>query len=250
VTARVREADALREGVVDVADESNGKIRPDWKLAADGSIATAGVFALGTSVAFGITMLTGGLRQGPPQGAGDVAVAFVVWLLTVVGFVGGPLLAWWASERRFSANAVIGGIVGVPVGGTAVSVLAFVGAGLGWVSKSLTGNEFVGGIVLLVVLGVAFAAMVVWLIGDGIRDLTPGHRLQVRRDIVRLVSIAVVVAFVGGIAILMRVRADVDPEAGIWVLIAGLSGGAVLLGADLGTKLLARRPGAAGAAGA
>lgn len=69
-------------------------------------------------------------------------------------------------------------------------------APLVWLGSWLSSNELAGLIAIVVIVGTAFVALMVWLVADGVRDLAPSRRVHPRLDVVRFVSAAVFVVVI------------------------------------------------------
>jgi len=65
----------------------------------------------------------------------------------------------------------------------------------------MSSSELGGLIAVLVLVGTAFVTLVAWLVVDGVRALSPSRREHPRLDVVRFISVAVLVVFAIGVAL-------------------------------------------------
>jgi hypothetical protein len=163
----------------------------------------------------------------------------------------GPLVAWRLHGRRLTWIAVLGAVIGGFVGTNVAGMLVMlVFAPLGWLVSWAGGSEIAGLIVMVVVLGVAFVALAVWLVADGVRDLSPSRREHPRLDVLRVSSAAVLVVFAIGVALWSSGRPeDGSGEAVIFAMFAGMGAALTVTGAEVATSLAARRKLGTGVAG-
>ncbi|NMM23183.1 MAG: hypothetical protein HHJ11_06745 [Phycicoccus sp.] len=155
----------------------------------------------------------------------------------------GPLVAWRLHGRRLTWMAVLGAVAGGFVLGNVVGILAAVVlVPLVWLVTSVSGSEIAGLVAVVVVIGGAFVALLVWLVLDGVRDLSPSRRAHHRLDVVRLTSVAVLVVFAIGVWIwTARNPGDESGEAILFAIMAGLGAAMIVTGAEAATSLTAQR---------
>jgi len=107
----------------------------------------------------------------------------------------------------------------------------------------VSSSEFGGLIAVLVLVGAAFVALLVWLVADGLRDLPLSRRVHLRLDVVRFISVAVLVIFAIGVALwTARHPGDESCEAIIFAVMAGVGAAMIVPGAEAATSLAAHRP--------
>lgn len=213
--------------------------RDRLRLIADGSLITAGAFALMMGAAFGLQAL-GVAPLGEPQGSGvGYALSTMSWLLQVGGFIAGPAIAWLLHGWRFNRSSVISLAIGYLVGGVFVVPVVMAGALLDWVVQLVANVEFIGAIVYLALLVLAFLTIVVWLDADAVRNLRLPERTHVALDIVRLVSTAAVAVFAGVVVALVFAGQDAV-EALAFMLMAAVQGAGVIAVADVVHGLITR----------
>lgn len=225
-----------------MSSESVSTRRDRLMLAADGCLITAGTFGLMIGVAFGLDAL-GVAPLGEPHGGGlDLLLSVISWLLQVGGFVVGPVIVWWLHRRQFSKTAILGLIAGFPIGGALVLPVAMLGALFGWFVGLFTKVEYAGAIAYLVLIVIAFLAVLVWLVIDAFRDLSATPREHVSLDVGRLVAFIVVAVF-AGVVIAKTIAGEDAFEAFAFVLAAGVEGAAVITAADVIVRVLKGRTG-------
>jgi hypothetical protein len=188
-------------------------------------------------------------REGPAAATTWVSVLSAVLSLAVM--ILGPLVAWRLHGRRLTWIALLGAVIGGCVGGNLAGLLVMlVFAPLGWLVSWAGGSELAGLIVVVVLLGAAFVALVVWLVADGVRDLSPSRREHPRLDVVRVSSAAVLVVFAIGVALWTAGHhGDGSGEAIIFAMMAGVGAAMTVTGAEVATSLAARRKLGTGVAG-
>jgi len=154
----------------------------------------------------------------------------------------GPLVAWRLHGRRLTWMAVLGAVVGGFVLGNVVGMLAAVVlVPLVWLVTSVS-TEIAGLVAVVVVIGGAFVALLVWLVVDGVRDLSPSRREHPRLDVVRFISAAVLVVFAIGVGIwTARNPGDESGEAILFAMMAGVGAAMIVTGAEAATSLAAQR---------
>jgi len=206
--------------------------------------ALAGDACLVTAAAFGLTMgviaLTFMPEGDPPEVTTWVQLFSAMFSLAVV--IVGPLIAWRLHGRRLTWMAVLGAVVGGFVIGNVVGMLAAVVlVPLVLLVTSVSGSEIAGLVAVVVVFGGAFVALLVWLVVDGVRDLSPSRREHPRLDVVRLISAAVLVVFAIGVGIwTARNPGDESGEAILFAIMAGVGAAMIVTGAEAATSLAAR----------
>ena len=164
-------------------------------LAGDACLVTAAAFGLVTG-ALALTFMPEG---DPPEDMTWVPLFSALFSLATV--IVGPLVAWRLHGRRLTWMAVLGAVVGGFVLGNVVGMLAMlVLVPLVWLVTSVS-TEIAGLVAVVVVIGGAFVALLVWLVVDGVRDLSPSRREHPRLDVVRFISVAVLVVFAIGVAL-------------------------------------------------
>ena len=217
-------------------------------LAADGCAITAGTFAAMIGVAFGLDAL-GVVPLGGPNGSGFMLVLSIFsWLLQIGGFFVGPVLVWWLHKRKFGKFEVIGGVVGFGISGFAIFPVAMVAAAVGWFVGLFTSVQYAGALAVLVILVVAFLALLIWLDVISLRDLPAGRREHVPLDVARLLA-SVAVAVFGAIVLIKMLGGEDAAEAFAFVLAAGVTGGVVVAVADVIARFLSARAEAGAPAG-
>lgn len=213
-----------------LAEESRGE------LAADGLLLTAGAFAALAGIGFVIEWMT----PGSIETAG-LALGIVLWLLSVSGFVVGPVLAWRLHGRRLDTRGITALVIGLFVGNGAMYLMAMVVAGLSFLLGLFFQGEFTGPIIMLSLVALGMAAIVVRLIAGAVRDLA-AERNHVTLDIWRIVALVAVIAFVvGSVLRQIAVPGEGVIEADVFMIAGGVVGGASVLAADLTARLLANR---------
>jgi len=177
-----------------------------------------------------------------PAMAGDAALFGAI---SIVGgplaLVIGPIASWLLHGRRVSRETAIRLAISLAVG--IVAGLAVVGgflaafATLGAVIGPIGGSEFTFAITLLSVVGALFAAGVVALVVDAVRDLASTRRRHVRLDVARLVATAVLVVEGTAITVIQSRNPAAEigdagvcaPAAGAVAAVAMWDGGRVFL---------------------
>lgn len=203
----------------------------------------AGDAVLVTAAACGAALGGAGLATAPDGGAEPpVWVQGLSLVLSLAVVIGGPIAAWVLHGRRLTWIAVLGAVLGGMLAGVVVPGAALLASALGLVLTPVTGSEFAGPIALAVLLVAAFAALVVWLVADAARDLRRTPREHARLDVVRIVSAAVLLVVVAGVAIWV-VSHPSDAESGdvaAFAIAAGVVGGLAVSGAEAATALMTR----------
>jgi hypothetical protein len=205
------------------------------ELVGDALLATGAAFSAVIGLSALILAPTGEPREGLEW---LTAVASLLAMATVVVV---PVLVWLQHGRRLSWLAVLGGVVGAISAGAVFMALAALSGLLGLIVSPFTDFEYAGPLAMLVVVSVAYAGAVLWLLVDGIRDLRSSQPRHRRMDGVRIVSALVLVALVTGTAwSVAQNPGDESGEAPIFMMLAGLSGALAVTGAELLTSLAAR----------
>ncbi|HZW45422.1 MAG TPA: hypothetical protein VFF32_13735 [Dermatophilaceae bacterium] len=177
----------------------------------------------------------------PPEDKTWVQLFSALFSLAVV--IVGPLVAWRLHGRRLTCMAVLGAVVGGFVLGNVVGMLAMlVLVPLVWLVTSVSGSEIAGLIVVVVLVGGAFVALLVWLVVDGVGDLSPSRREHPRLDVVRFISVAVLVVFAIAVGIwTARNPGGETGEAILFAMMAGVGAAMIVTGAEAATSLAAQR---------
>lgn len=214
-----------------------GARRATWMLIADGCVISAGVFSLFTGVAFllGFSGVFGkaGSLPGP--------VNAIMSLLSVSALFIGPVLAWVLNGRRINRYALIGAVLGFPVGGTLVYALAFVAAGTDWLVTLATGTQFLGALVVGGIYLAVLLAAAVWLVSLAVVDMRADVRRHPRLDIARVSCVVATVAFGIGTVLFARANPGQDAfEALAFVLFAAAEGAGVMWITDVMARTLER----------
>jgi len=202
------------------------------ELVGDALLATGAAFA----AVMGLTALLVAPTGEPREGLEWVtAVASLLAMATVVVV---PVLVWLQHGRRLSGLAVLGGVVGAISAGAVFMGVAALSGLLGLIVAPFTDAEYAGPVAMLVIVSVAYAGAVLWLVVEGIRDLRSAEPRHHRIDVVRIVSAVVLVALVAGTAWWVAGHpGDESAEAPIFMMLAGLSGALAVSGAELLTSL-------------
>lgn len=226
-----------------MSSDSGSTKRDVFMLAADGFLITAGTFAVMMGAAFGLDAL-GVAPLGEPGGSGvDFALSTLSWLLQVGGFIVGPALAWRLRHRRFTRFAVLGAVIGFPLGGAAIMLLLAPGALFGWLGSRIASSEVAGALVYFALIVTALLLVIAWVDIDAFRDLSAGRRTHVGLDVARLiVTFAIVVFAAVEISIAVSGTGDgevVDPA--VFMMAAGVSGAVVVTSAHLVERFFSSR---------
>lgn len=222
--------------------ESPVSRRDHVDLAFDSVLFTMGLFALVTSAELGLTALLG-----------DTALPgwlqFVSSMLVLATGVAGPVLAWLLHGRRLTVLAVLGAFVGGAAAGIVALSSQWLSIPLTWLVSPITTADSSGPIALLTVLGAVVIAGMVWLLVDAARDAVPSRRAHLLIDMLRVASVVAIVAlrFVVEAVITNNTTGQIS-ETLIFALVAGIVGGAIVVGADALTTLADRRRGERAAA--
>ncbi|MHB9002580.1 MAG: hypothetical protein ACYC6C_00760 [Coriobacteriia bacterium] len=206
------------------------------ELAADGLLFTAGAFAALAGIAFLIEWsIPGSLEtEGPLAG-------FVIWILTVAGFVVGPVLAWRLHRRPLGKKGITSLVIGMFAGNSVMYVTAIVVALFSFLLGLILPGEFTGPIIMLAIVALGMTAVVLWSVVDAVRDLVAA-RDHPALDVWRLAALLAIIAFVvGSVLHQIAVPAEGIIEADVFMIAGGIAGGAALLAADLVAKLMNRR---------
>lgn len=207
-------------------------------------LAIFGDALLMTAAAFGVIIGLSGLLIAPtgtPEPGTEWAAALSS-ILSLVVVVVVPVLVWIMHGRRVTIHAVVGGVLGALSAGFVFFAIVALSALLGLLLSPVTDSEFAGPIAMLVVVSAAFVALVFWLVVDAIRDLAPNRRANLRIDLLRLVSVVVLVALSVGVALWTFDRpGDESGEALVFAMVAGLGGALAVAGAETLTSLAAAR---------
>ncbi|HEX5336522.1 MAG TPA: hypothetical protein VFW55_11610 [Propionicimonas sp.] len=214
-------------------------------LAGDACLVTAAAFSL-VMGALALTFLPEG---EPPEDM--TGVQLLSALFSVAVMIVGPLVAWRLHGRRLTWIAVLGAVAGGFVMGNIAGMLAMLMlAPVVWLVSSVSGSEIAGLVAVIVVVGGAFVALLVWLVVDGVRDLSSSRREHPRLDVVRFISAAVLVVFAIGVALwTARHPGDETGEAILFAIMAGLGAAMIVTGAEAATGLAAQRRAGTGVPG-
>lgn len=208
-------------------------------LAADGCLLTGGAFGLGTAASFTLDSAAGS----------NAGVATISWIIGVAGFFVGPLLAWLLHRRRVGWVATLGAVAGYVLGGATVYAATLFAALATWLVRLATGSDTAGALAFFVAVMAALFALVVWLVVDAVRDLSPKRRHHVGLDIARILAAVAVIGFTVGVVVLTTMGSGFDPEALAFMLAGALSGGAVVAAADFAVRNVGTRQGMGGETG-
>jgi len=224
-----------------MSNESTGSRRERLTLAADGLLLTAGAFGVFAGASFVLVSVAGGVPLGEdPARALTAPLQFISWLLTVIGFALGPIVTWLLYRRRFTWRAVLGGVFGSWAGGLVVWAIAMLVAGVTFLVKAVTGSEYGGAIGMLVLIVLAVIMLIAWLVVDAVRDLSASRRAHVGLDVGRLVTTLGVLAFGAGTGYVMQTSGNADPEAGVFMLMAGILGATAVFAADFAERVFGK----------
>lgn len=203
-------------------------------LAADGALITAGSFCLGTGLALGLHALNLTPMDNAALSVGQSIFAVFSWLLQIGGYVIGPILVWRLKGRHFNGAALLGLLIGFPVTAAIVAVIAGITMGLDWLVSSVTGAQYLGPLLLLLVLTSSLAVVTAWLVLEAVRDLLSSSPLQVFIDVVRLLAAAGIL----GAAVLLSysVVTTGDIEGVDFLLVGAVLGATVVTTADYVTR--------------
>ncbi|MRR13030.1 hypothetical protein EG835_11355 [bacterium] len=219
-------------------------LRERSALAGDAWLLTAGL--VGLFFAFDLAVFWVGDRVGAPP----VLMEAVSSLTFLTCIVAGAFVALRMHGRRADWMAAAGGLIGVPLGGAVVAVLAMLVGGVSWVLSPLVKSEFIVPVVFLCLAGAALVAVTIWLIRDAWRDLKAETAVHRGLDIARIVALLSVV-ILGGASVYTLV-AQFGSEAGeaiIFAMFAGIVSAAVATTADVFSGFMAaRRASASGGA--
>ncbi|HWS57357.1 MAG TPA: hypothetical protein VN257_02370, partial [Actinotalea sp.] len=200
-------------------------------LAGDGVLLTAALFGAITGATALLLLPDGQTSTGAEWLAGLSAV------LSLGVAIAGPALVWLMYGRRITWVAVLGALLGGFAAGGLFMAFTLVAGALGWLVSSVVDNELAGLIALVVIIGVAFVAVVVWLGVDAVRDLAPARREHLRIDVVRIVSAVALGVFAVGLAIWLAGHPqDEGGEAMIFAIAMGFGAACALLGAEVATQ--------------
>jgi len=204
-------------------------------------IALAGDACLLTAAAFGLVVGALGVAFAPQAEPAEAEawVSLLSGVLSLAVMILGPLAAWRLHGRRLTWMAVLGAVLGGFVGSNIVGMLVMlIFAPLGWLVSQLGGSEFAGLIAMVVVVGGSFVALLLWLVTNGVRDLSPSRRVHPRLDIVRVVSAAALVVFALGVALWTANHPGGESgEAIIFAMLAGLVAVLAVAGAEVATRV-------------
>lgn len=211
---------------------------PRVVLASDGSLLTAGAFGVLTAVSLVLDSIAGvGVHRSSALAGPARILLTISWLVGIAGVFIGPYVAWRLHGRRAGPPAVLGALVGFPLGGTFVYMFTMSAALITLAVKLVTRSTYAGAVTFLLVICASFLAVVAWLVADAVRDLAPSRREHIRLDVARLLSAASVVAFTAGVIVVTAARSTADPEAIVFLLAAAMVGGVVVETADLSTRV-------------
>lgn len=197
-------------------------------LAADGALITAGLYCLGMGAALVLHNLgVAPLDDSALSLTGAPALLAVIsWLLQVGGLVVGPFLVWKLRDRLFSGPAFLGMLLGFPVTAAVVMAVGAVTMGLDWLLSRVVDFEYLGPIILLVLLSGAMIAITIWLVLDAIHDLSDKPKRHVALDIVRFIA---ALGVLGAAALLVYSFSTTGDIEGVDFLLAGAAMGAVVV---------------------
>lgn len=218
--------------------------REDLEYFGDGYLISACTIALGIALGLGAAAAFGFDPFG--EGGSGPAVPVVSIVSSVLFFAGGiagPILAWLAHRRKPSWVALLGAVIGAGLIGVVLPAFGLLAGGLSLLLAPVWKSEVAGALVAGGLLVVAFVAMIVWLVAGAVRDLVRRLEERKRLALMRIGSASVLLVYVvAWIVIVLTVAGDGDwADPGAFVLAFGLSGGLAVLGADLATKVVARR---------
>lgn len=188
--------------------------RPRLMLCADAFLFSGALFML-TEGLIGIVVGLTGTEASIPEW-----MQFAGLFLMLVSLIGGVVTAWLVHGRAWGKHSWIGLLLGIVVGGVAMNVAIMAIAAFGQFIPSPIPDEGPWGLVIVTVIAVvAFLAVPLF---DAVRDLTPGRRLRVPVDLLRLGAFVVIVALVvATVAVGLQEGSEVG-EAGLFmVLLAG-----------------------------
>lgn len=196
------------------------------ELAGDAALITAAVFAVSISIALLIALAVGDRAVPAPLQVLSALLVMLTW-------AGGPMIAWLVHRRPLNVPAVLGALLGGPVGGAVFFVLVGISQVLGWALSPFTGIGYIGPLLMAALVGLGFAALSAWLVADALRD-NGGRREHMTLDLVRMASAATVAVFVGVIAVLAFGRAGPElAEAIAFMLMGAISAASIVTMADL-----------------
>lgn len=196
-------------------------------LAADACLLTAASFSAFTMIALLVLAMVGSLGQP------GIAEQLVSVVLMIAGGVIGPVAAWRLHGRVIDRWTVLGGLLGVVAGGVATVMLALLASGARALSSGIAGNEFAGLIALGAIIGIGFVALLVSLDFDAVRDLAPARRTHTPIDVARIGATVALLAMAGVIAVIAAANPSSGiGDAGVFALAAGITGAAIVMGAD------------------
>ncbi len=217
--------------------ETSAARRERLELASDAALITAATLAALTSIVLLISAGVGD-REVP------VAIQIASALAALLGGVAGPVVAWLMHHRRVSLAAVFGALIGMPVAGAVFWVFVGLSAILGWVISPISDAEYAGPLAAAAIVAAAFAALVVWLVIDAVRDYAPNRRDHRTLDVVRLVSTVIVAAYSTVIVVLAFGGTGGEIiEAIAFMLMGALGGASMVTMADVVTRLTADQAG-------
>lgn len=205
-------------------------------LAGDALLLTAATFAAVTG------LLALAVGAGPTDGNRWVEGLSAVFSLGSV--IAGPIIAWRLHGRRITRPALLGGVLGVPGGALLTGPFLGLFAGLGMLVSLVTGSEVAGPATVLGLAGLGLAFLTGWLVRDGVRDLAR-ERKHLALDRARIAAAAALLVVVAGSLLWAALTPDVESvELVAFAALGGLSGAAIVIGAEVATAIVAgRRPG-------
>ncbi len=209
--------------------------RDDLAVIGDAAITSGAVNALFMSVVMLATEVVFSSTRVPSW------IELLSAILFFGGAVVGPIVAWLLAGRRVTVPAAVGGILGVGVAAAAFVVLG----GLVWLLRRLIGSRIPDFPLELVIIaslvGLVLVVVAVALVRDALADRRLPRPLHPMRDAVRIASVAVMVTYVVGIAVLaVQPGAGEIAEAPMFMLTVALGGAGVVTGAALAERVLAR----------
>jgi hypothetical protein len=221
------------KGASVMASARTFKVGPRALLAGDGGLLTAA--ALGVVVALASLIGTGSHGSNIAVMIGVAAVGILV-----------PPLAWWLHGRRIDGTATAGAVGGYLASAVlvfaVVMLLAIIERAATAIGLYATVNEASAALesIAAIAVFVAYLAAVVWLVADGMRDLSSRRRTHVPLDVVRLVAAVVYVAFCVGV-IVVGPTDTLGGDIAVFLLAPGAVGAVVVIVADAVARSSERR---------
>lgn len=211
--------------------------RDHAELVGDGFLLTVGTASVAVAAAFLISIIR--MPNDAAQAASEVGSG----ALMLAAGITGVILAWRLNGRRVDAAAVVGAALGNFIGASSIFVVAGISWLLGLPLKLVTDWEFAGPVATLALVSLGVSILILWLVADAIRDLSPGKREHVDLDKARIAAFS---AFAVLVAVsVYLVIAQPGPEQGeapIFAMAGGLIGAGAIAGADIATGIMKSRP--------